>query len=97
MKRRPSRVVRLACHLADSLERLASENNVTRSQAHDAIVEDFFRKNKRDQNAALLANLAKTAHAWKDIRKVERDEVTAINAMNDVRSVEEYLDDLRES
>ena len=97
MKRRPSRVVRLACHLADSLERLASENNVTRSQAHDAIVEDFFRKSRREQNTTLISNLAKTSHAWKDVRGVERDEVTAINAMNEVRSVEEYLDDLRDS
>lgn len=92
---RPSKVVRVACHLSDAVESLSGALNANRSEIMDAIIEHFISLPREEQEALLLNTMKRLGGRWYSVREEERDRGRALDAMVLPKSVDDYLKMLR--
>lgn len=92
---RPSKVVRVACHLSDAVASLSVSLNANRSEVLDAIVEHFISLPREEQEMLLLNTMKRLGGRWYAVREEERDRGKAVDAMAPAKSVNEYLEMLR--
>jgi len=94
--RRASRVVRLASHLANTIEDLADEIGVSRAAVHDAIVEDYIQSRYHKRLVSdIKVSIAKYAKEWADAREESREERSAIDAIR-AMSISRFMSEISE-
>jgi hypothetical protein len=84
---RPSKVVRVACHLSDAVASLSVSLN--------AIIEHFTSFPREEQEKILLNTMKRLGGRWYAVREEERDRGKAVDAMTQAKSVDDYLEMLR--
>ena len=94
--KRASRVVRLASHLANTIEEIADEIGVSRAAVHDAIVEDYIKSRYRKRLVSdIKVSIAKYAKEWEESRAESREEREAIDAIRSL-SIDRFMNEIME-
>ena len=94
--KRASRVVRLASHLANTIEDLADEIGVSRAAVHDAIVEDYIKSRYRKRLVSdIKVSIAKYAKEWAEARDEAREERGAIDTVRSI-AIERFMNEIME-